>query len=118
MAALGYSLDKNWDQVGLLISTAAIGITIVFWFLDRRNRNLIEIGENIIDAHWRAADLDQNLNPITQARKTFGTGLRFATAFGAMYFSALALAGASLARLVAPKEFEWLINLIWSLTNR
>ena len=66
--ATAYSfLLKEIAAESILTSLLMILMSILFWQLDIRNKQLIDIGEYIIKESWSAAGLDKELDPITQS---------------------------------------------------
>jgi hypothetical protein len=97
--ALGYgatmSLTLAFINTGthfpaLLLSIFSALLAIIFWQLDERNRQLIEIGEKIIDSCWRASRFSENLNPVQAARVRQQSGIRYRYAFLAGFAGCLA----------------------------
>jgi hypothetical protein len=60
-------------------------MSILFWQLDVRNRQLINIGESILSNSWRKNGLDEALNPISLAAVHPSESFRFKQLFGAMF---------------------------------
>jgi hypothetical protein len=84
-AAVSFLLKEKIHAGSLLISSLMILMSILFWQLDVRNRQLIKIGENIISTNWLASEMDGNLNPIHLSDLKQSKGLRFRQMFGAVF---------------------------------
>jgi len=77
VAGYGFLLKEKIVAGSLFINLIMVLLSILFWQLDIRNRQLIEIGENIISACWVRAGLSDTLNPIESSRTRQSEGLRF-----------------------------------------
>jgi hypothetical protein len=84
-AAYAFLLKEKILAGSILVSLLMLLMSILFWQLDIRNRQLIEIGENIIIASWSRAGLDDRLNPIESSRTQQSEGLRFKQLFGVVF---------------------------------
>jgi hypothetical protein len=79
-------LLKDKSLVGsLLISFLMFFVSLLFWQLDVRNRQLITIGEKIVAAGWTKAGLDQTLDPTALSRQRHPEGLRFRQLFDLVF---------------------------------
>jgi hypothetical protein len=84
-AAEAFLLKETFHFGSMLIGLVMIFTSVLFWQLDVRNRQLIEIGELIISQGWLEGGLDSHLNPIHLSRKTQSEGLRFKYIFGIVF---------------------------------
>jgi hypothetical protein len=84
-AAYGFLLKEKILAGSMLVSLLMLLMSILFWQLDIRNRQLIDIGESIITASWTKAGLHETLNPIEASRTQKSEGLRFRQLFGIVF---------------------------------
>jgi hypothetical protein len=71
-AAVPFLLKERIHVGSLLLSFIMVLISILFWQLDVRNRQLIQIGEMMISRNWAKCGLDETTNPaaIQQVRSS------------------------------------------------
>jgi hypothetical protein len=67
--------------IALILCVLTTLTCIIFWQLDVRNRQLIEIGESIIRKRWDQLGLNPDVNPILAAALKLETGIRYKHAF-------------------------------------
>ena len=60
--------------------------SLLFYFLDRRSRKLIEIGEEAYIHYWKESGLSVKLCPPIRARSNGGSEIRYKHAYIAMFF--------------------------------
>jgi hypothetical protein len=84
-AAESFLLREKIHPGSLLISISLILMSIIFWQLDVRSRQLIDIGELIVSRSWPQCGLDEALDPIALAAAKRSEGLRFKQLFGAVF---------------------------------
>ncbi len=84
-AAYSFLLKEKILGGSILVSLLMLLMSILFWQLDIRNRQLIDIGEDIVTTSWARAGLDEKLNPIVLSRKQKSEGLRFRQMFGMVF---------------------------------
>lgn len=84
-AAFAFLLKERIAAGSILVSLLMLLMSILFWQLDIRNRQLIEIGEEIVIASWTAAGLDDLPDPVARARIRQAEGLRFKELFGIVF---------------------------------
>lgn len=69
----------------IAISLILIAMSVLFWQLDVRNRQLISIGESILTRGWTANGLDETLNPVALSAIRQPVGFRYKELFGAIF---------------------------------
>jgi hypothetical protein len=84
-AAYSFLLKEDIHEGSILVSLLMLLMSILFWQLDVRNRQLIEIGEDVVSGSWAKAGLKEDLNPITQARMHRPDAFRFRQLFVAVF---------------------------------
>jgi hypothetical protein len=85
VAAISFLLKENLYLGSILIGLMMIGISILFWQLDVRNRQLIKIGESILSDSWRKTGLNETLNPVSLSEAKQPQGFRYKELFGAVF---------------------------------
>jgi len=78
-------LEKGYFAFGLVAAVLTLCIAFLFWSMDKRSRQLIEIGEAIIDAQWGQRCYDAKLNPIRRAGADIAQGQRFKAVFRRLF---------------------------------
>jgi hypothetical protein len=78
-------LEKGYFVFGLVAAILTLWIAFLFWSMDKRSRQLIEIGEAIIDAQWGQRGYDAKLNPIRRAGADVARGRRFKAVFRRLF---------------------------------
>jgi hypothetical protein len=96
-AADSFLLKENIQSGTLLVPSIMIVLSVLFWQLDLRNRQLITIGETIISHAWSESRLDTRLDPVIQSATKQTSGLRFRQLFNAVFALGAAAAVAMLA---------------------
>lgn len=82
IVALSFSLMRSPTKgIALFLSALSALVCFIFWQLDVRNRQLIEIGEKIIRFCWERNAFEQSINPVTSAATNHQEGLRYKNAF-------------------------------------
>jgi hypothetical protein len=84
-AAESFLLKEKIHPGSLLVSLIMVLMSIVFWQLDLRNRQLVNIGEKIVSGNWSKCDFDETLNPISMSAEKESGVLRFRQLFGAVF---------------------------------
>jgi hypothetical protein len=86
LAAVASFLFKENIHLGLsVISVILIFISVLFWQLDVRNRQLIQIGESILSDAWIKNGLGESLNPVALSAVRQPIGFRFREIFQAVF---------------------------------
>jgi hypothetical protein len=83
--AISFMLKEKFQLGSILISLIMIGVSILFWQLDVRNRQLIKIGESILSDSWTKNGLSETLNPVALSEATQSEGFRYRELFGAVF---------------------------------
>jgi hypothetical protein len=83
--AYSFLLKEKILAGSILLGLLMILVSILSWQLDIRNRQLIDIGEDIVTRSWASAGLDEGLNPIALSRRQQSEGLRFKQIFGMVF---------------------------------
>ena len=68
-----------------MIGAIMIMMSALFWQLDVRNRQLIEIGEHILSSGWIQNKLDEQINPVILSGEKAPKGFSFKQLFGAVF---------------------------------
>lgn len=84
-AAVSFLLKERFLLGSVAISLAMIGTSVLFWQLDVRSRQLIEIGESILSASWQKCGLSDGLNPVVLSKARQSQGFRYKQLFGAVF---------------------------------
>lgn len=84
-AATAYFLKEGVHAGSIILSILMILVNVLFWQLDVRSRQLIDIGEKIISSAWTKNGLDSSLNPVELAAARQTEGIRFKHLFGAVF---------------------------------
>jgi hypothetical protein len=84
-AAVSFSLKEKLQLGSILISLMMIGVSILFWQLDVRNRQLIKIGESILSDSWQRNGLSEGLNPVALSDAKQAEGFRYKELFGTVF---------------------------------
>jgi hypothetical protein len=102
--AYSFLLKEKIVAGSLLVSLLMLLMSVLFWQLDIRNRQLIDIGEKIVKKSWLSAGLDESLNPIVLSSGVQSYGLRFRQIFGIVFLigSVFGLAAFAYALCVSP----------------
>lgn len=82
---ISYFIGAKIVAGSITLSLILIFVSLVFWQIDVRSRQLIEIGESIIDHYWTISGGSADLNPIRLSRSKNSEGIRFKQAFGLLY---------------------------------
>lgn len=85
VAAVSFLLKEKLQLGSILISLMMIGVSILFWQLDVRNRQLIRIGGSILSDSWRKTGLNEALNPVVLSEAKQTEGFRYKELFGAVF---------------------------------
>src|SRR3954452_19626507 len=83
-AATSYFIKEKMQAGPIVLSVVMMLLSLLFWQLDVRGRQLVGIGERIISESWREAGLSSSLNPVTLANAPHSEGLRFKQLFGSV----------------------------------
>ncbi len=81
-------LERGYAGFGLFAGLLTLYTPNLFWSMDKRSRQLTEIGEAIIETEWRRRGFSSDLNPIQRANKDPTRGGRFKGIFGRLFFFA------------------------------
>lgn len=81
-------LQSSYLFVAAVAGCMAIGASLLFWQIDRRSLQLIEIGERMIDRRWNALGFPSETNPISEVRIRREDGVRYKHAFLAVFIAA------------------------------
>jgi hypothetical protein len=84
-AAVSFLLKEKLPLGSILISLMMIGVSILFWQLDVRNRQLIKIGESILSDSWQKNGLNEALNPVALSEAKQAEGFRYKELFGIVF---------------------------------
>ncbi|MGF9763693.1 hypothetical protein AAII07_52115 [Microvirga sp. 0TCS3.31] len=84
-AAASYALKEKIHPGSIVLSIMMIALSVLFWQLDVRNRQLIEIGEKLVSNNWKGSGLDDGLNPVAIAGTRQSEGLRYKHLFGTVF---------------------------------
>lgn len=84
-AAISFLLKEKIQFGSILFSLMMIGISILFWQLDVRNRQLIKIGESILSDGWQKTGLNEALNPVVLSEAKQNEGFRYKELFGMVF---------------------------------
>ncbi len=71
-----------------ILSVIALSLAVLFWQLDKRSMQLVEIGESIVSARWKELGFQVSLDPISQAKVHQDTGLRYKHVFLVLFCGA------------------------------
>jgi hypothetical protein len=76
-AAASFFLKEKLQFGSIVTSITMVGVSVLFWQLDVRNRQLIDIGERILSDSWQKNGLREDLNPIflSKARQPVGSDI-------------------------------------------
>lgn len=85
VAAVSFLVKEKILLGSILASLLMIGMSVLFWQLDVRNRQLIDIGESILSNSWQTAGLSEALNPVSLSKVKQSTGFRYKELFGAVF---------------------------------
>jgi small-conductance mechanosensitive channel len=85
-------LETTLVFASAILSVVAMMLAGVFWQLDRRSLQLIEIGEHILCARWDQSGFDRELNPVRLAQMRQQDGIRFKYALLVVFIGAGLLA--------------------------
>jgi hypothetical protein len=84
-AAASFFLKEKLQFGSIVTSITMVGVSILFWQLDVRNRQLIDIGERILSDSWQKNGLREDLNPIFLSKAAQPVGFRYRQLFGAVF---------------------------------
>lgn len=84
-AAVSFLLKEKFQLGSIVMSIIMIGVSVLFWQLDVRNRQLIEIGETILSDSWRKNGLSEDLDPVVLSKAKQPEGFRYKQLFGAVF---------------------------------
>lgn len=84
-AAVSFLLKENIKLGSIVMSLLMVGVSVLFWQLDVRNRQLIDIGEAILSDSWRKNGLNEELNPAALSKAKQPEGFRYKELFGAVF---------------------------------
>lgn len=89
--------QSNIEESGLVIlSIIFILVTIIFWFLDKRNKDLIHFAENSLIEHEKYCTMDDTHKIFLKEKNSSQCAIRHTLCFRALYIisiiSALAIA--------------------------
>ena len=78
-------LERGYAGFGFLGGILTLFVSFLFWSMDKRNRQLTEIGKLIIDAEWKRNGFAADLNPIKRATLDLSRGMRFRIIFRRLF---------------------------------
>jgi hypothetical protein len=84
-AAVSFLLKEKFQLGSIFISLILIVVSVLFWQLDVRNRQLIGIGESILSDGWQKNGLSENFNPVLLSKANQPEGFRYKQLFGAVF---------------------------------
>ena len=84
-AAEGFLLKEKIHVGSVSASLVMIIMSLLFWQLDVRNRQLIEIGESLLSQGWKKSVGDESINPVSLAAKRHLSSFRYKELFGAVF---------------------------------
>jgi hypothetical protein len=112
-------LDKGYAGFGLLAGIFTFYIPFLFWSMDKRSRQLTEIGESIIDAQWKNRGFESILNPIQRATHDPSRGRRFKTIFRRLFWlGCIAAIGIIVWALILLEQQYGLYKLLSTFSDR
>jgi hypothetical protein len=83
--AVSFLLKEKFQLGSIVMSLLMIGVSVLFWQLDVRNRQLIDIGESILSDGWRKNGLSEDLNPVVLSKAKQPEGFRYKQLFGGVF---------------------------------
>jgi hypothetical protein len=90
-AAAGF-LQTPYVFVSSCLSIIAMLLTLVFWQLDRRSTQLVEIGERVLSHRWIELRFARDFDPVAQAQVRRDEGVRYKHAFLVLFIGSALLA--------------------------
>lgn len=87
VAAASFSIKEKIWVGSIVTSLMMLGASILFWQLDVRNRQLIDIGEAILSDSWQKTGLSGELNPAALSKAKQLVGFRYKELFGSAFIA-------------------------------
>jgi hypothetical protein len=84
-------LETSFILASAVLSFVGVMLSAVFWQLDRRSLQLIEVGERVLTARWDEVGFDKDLNPVRQSQTKHEDGVRFKHALLLVFLGAALL---------------------------
>lgn len=84
-AAASFLLKEKLYAGVSVLGLALIFMSVLFWQLDVRNRQLVQVGEQIILQSWQVCGLGGYPNPVASSAQKQPDGLRFRQIFGLVF---------------------------------
>ena len=101
-------VQTQYIFVATVSSFLALWAALIFWQIDRRSLQLIEIGEGVLHARWQQLAFNVDLNPVSRSSVVHSDGLRFKHAFLLVFLaaglSAFAMLGFSIYLMNYPQQ--------------
>lgn len=85
-----FSLESCTEEIGVIFFSAIfIVLTIIFWFLDNRNRRLIHLAEKSLRSHERSSKLEPEHKIFIREQKISRCSIRHTHCFRALFILAI-----------------------------